>query len=571
VTDAKGGIHPWERLVHRLGRIPPHRQLYLLCAIALVVAGLISVAVLDVLVPTRSSLAQAKRELVPPIAALDVAEQSYRATTGALQRAVSPDVAIRTEALAELTELNARGDGAWAKYRRIAVGLPGERALRRRFVANRKAALTAGGAFVTSPTPSAEPLALLTRVSAELTRDLDRIKDLYDERIQLALDGAESDVGSAARDVALIAIPSLVGLLAAFGLAIRSARARERRLEELDRSLHEEAQRNELEARLQRAFEMAHSEAAAFELTGRALEGTATGHPAELLVADSSRAHFRQVARSDSDGPGCPVMSPLECPAASWGQTQVWSSSTALDACPYLQGRSYGACSAACVPVSIGGNAVGVVHAIGPDERPPEPDVVGTVTMIARKVGERVGMLRAFERSETQAHTDPLTGLMNRRNLEAQVRELSDRGHSYVAAYGDLDHFKQLNDVHGHDAGDRALRLFARVLRDTVRPNDLTSRYGGEEFVVVLPDCSMDDAFVVIDRIRERLALAQVSGVVPRFTVSFGIAPSRPELTFSEVLESADAALLRAKATGRDRVVVSGEDGDARALTPTAG
>jgi diguanylate cyclase (GGDEF)-like protein len=211
------------------------------------------------------------------------------------------------------------------------------------------------------------------------------------------------------------------------------------------------------------------------------------------------------------------------------------------------------------VPINIGGNASGVVHALRADV--PSDEMVGKVKVIARKVGERVGMLRAFVRSETQAHTDPLTGLMNRRSLEAQIRELTDGGHLYVVAYGDLDHFKQLNDVHGHETGDRALRLFARVLRDAVRPNDLVARYGGEEFVVVLPDCTTEQAFVVIDRIRERLALALVSGPVPRFTVSFGVAGSRPHQTFSETLDSADAALLEAKTAGRDRVLVAGASG----------
>ncbi len=190
----------------------------------------------------------------------------------------------------------------------------------------------------------------------------------------------------------------------------------------------------------------------------------------------------------------------------------------------------------------------------------PEEQVVGKVELVARKAGERIGMLRAFTRSETQAHTDPLTGLMNRRSLESEIRALSDDGRSYVAAYGDLDHFKQLNDVYGHDAGDQALRLFARVLRDAVRPKDFTARYGGEEFVVVLPDCSVEDAFIVVDRIRERLVLAQVSASGPRFTASFGIAVSRPEQTFSQTLEVADAALLEAKASGRDRVIVAGAD-----------
>jgi diguanylate cyclase (GGDEF)-like protein len=209
------------------------------------------------------------------------------------------------------------------------------------------------------------------------------------------------------------------------------------------------------------------------------------------------------------------------------------------------------------VPLSIGGNTVGVLHATAADHEPPAEPTIDKLELIARRTGERIGMLRAFERSETQAHTDPLTGLMNRRSLEEQVREMSAEARSYVAAYGDLDHFKQLNDVYGHDAVDRALRLFARVLRDSVRPNDLAARYGGEEFVVVLPNCPMPDANAVIARLREGLATAQQGTTVPPFTVSFGLAASRPERTFSETLEVADAALLDAKATGRDRVVVA--------------
>jgi diguanylate cyclase (GGDEF)-like protein len=316
---------------------------------------------------------------------------------------------------------------------------------------------------------------------------------------------------------------------------------------------------------MQRSLEMARDEGSAYTLVGRALQISAPANPAELLVADSSRAHFRQaVTTGDDGGPGCPVMTPGDCPAATWGQTQVWSSSGALDACPYLRDRPTGECSAICVPISISGNTIGVVHATGDDGHPPSEGTVGNVELIARKVGERVGMLRAFARSETQAHTDPLTGLLNRRSVEEKVRALAESGHSYAIAYGDLDHFKQLNDVHGHDAGDQALRLFARVLRDAVRPEDLTARWGGEEFVVVLPDCAVGDAFAVINRLRERLERVQAGSHLPRFTASFGVTVSRPEDTFSQSLELADGALLKAKAAGRNRVVIAG-DSDVRA------
>jgi diguanylate cyclase (GGDEF)-like protein len=160
-----------------------------------------------------------------------------------------------------------------------------------------------------------------------------------------------------------------------------------------------------------------------------------------------------------------------------------------------------------------------------------------------------------------QAKTDPLTGLLNRRSLEASARDLAENDGSYVVAYADLDHFKVLNDVHGHDAGDRALRLFARVLRDSVRPSDIPARYGGEEFVVVLPDCGAADAMLVMERVRNALAAAVADGAAPDFTVSVGVAESSVSKTFSETVEAADAALLHAKATGRDRVAVAGGPG----------
>jgi diguanylate cyclase (GGDEF)-like protein len=359
----------------------------------------------------------------------------------------------------------------------------------------------------------------------------------------------------------------------AFGLTARAARRRQDHADLLDLALKEDAERNELETRLQRSLEMARDENAALVLVGRALRDTAPGHPAELLVADSSRAHFRQATTTDEDGgPGCPVMTPGDCPAATWGQTQIWPSSTALDACPYLRDRPTGPCSAVCVPLSISGNTIGVVHATAPDGQPPSETTIARMELIARKAGERVGMLRAFARSETQAHTDPLTGLLNRRSLEDKVRSLVEGGHSYAIAYGDLDHFKQLNDVHGHDAGDQALRLFARVMRDAVRPEDLTARWGGEEFVVVLPDCAIGDAFAVINRLRERLERVQAGSHLPRFTASFGVTVSRPEDTFSVSLELADSALLKAKSAGRNRVVIAGEsEGRAPATTQPTG
>jgi diguanylate cyclase (GGDEF)-like protein len=276
----------------------------------------------------------------------------------------------------------------------------------------------------------------------------------------------------------------------------------------------------------------------------------------ELLLADSSRAHFQQVlVSSDHEGDsGCAVMSPSDCPAASRGQTMVFPSSTAIDACPNLRGRG---CSALCVPVSISGNSIGVFHVTTTDGSPPSERVKGYVEVVARRASERLAMLRAFALSQTQANSDSLTGLITRRSLETRVRELYDSGTTYSLAYGDLDHFKELNDVFGHDAGDRALRTFAQVLRDSLRSGDIASRYGGEEFVIVLPSCPVVEAIQVLKGVRERLVDRLLIAQLPNFTVSFGLASSDQENEFKQVVSLADEALLSAKGRGRDQIVVA--------------
>ncbi len=315
-------------------------------------------------------------------------------------------------------------------------------------------------------------------------------------------------------------------------------------------------ERTAFESSLQTALEMSRAEPSVFDIVAEALSRAAPAMRSELLLADSSKAHFRQVlvSSAQADTMGCGVMSPDDCPAASRSRNMVFADSTALDACPNLRGRH---CSALCVPMSIGGNSVGVFHVTAKDGTPPSNTVEKDVEVVARRTSERLAMLRAFEISQTQANSDSLTGLMTRRSLETTVRDLYATGTSYSVAYGDLDHFKVLNDTFGHAAGDRSLRTFSQVLRDSLRPVDIAGRYGGEEFVIVLPDCPVGEAQQVLERVRERLAERIIVADLPPFTVSFGVASSDQAGTFDEVVALADAALLSAKAGGRDQVVAS--------------
>jgi diguanylate cyclase (GGDEF)-like protein len=329
-----------------------------------------------------------------------------------------------------------------------------------------------------------------------------------------------------------------------------------------DRLMHVAAQRREFETRVANAFEMSDSEPDALEVTERALAHVVPDAPAELLLADNSHAHLVRVAvSSGNEAPGCRVDSPQGCVAARRGQTMVFPDSDELDACPKLRDRPTGACAAVCVPVSIMGRSVGVVHVTKPRDEEFPVDAGEDLQVLANQVGNRIGMLRMMAETQLQASTDGLTGLLNRRSLENKVRELRRLGTPFALVMADLDHFKRLNDTYGHDAGDRALRIFSETLRTVVRPDDLVCRYGGEEFAIVLPDCSVAKAVEVMDRARAELAATGQRGDCPPFTASFGVVGGEPDEEFEELVARADASLYRAKDDGRNRVVVDGQHG----------
>jgi diguanylate cyclase (GGDEF)-like protein len=238
----------------------------------------------------------------------------------------------------------------------------------------------------------------------------------------------------------------------------------------------------------------------------------------------------------------------------------TFPSSNDLDACPHLDHRESGECSAVCVPVSVGGRSIGVLHAAADPLTPPTAADARALEAVATQSGSRIGMLRVMEATHLQAATDPLTGLLNRRSFENQAHELLRREVPFALAMGDLDHFKVLNDTHGHDAGDRALRIFAQTLRTTLRSHDVICRYGGEEFVLAFPRSTTAETAAVLDRVQQELLVAVSSGAVPPFTVSFGVAHTDAGTDLEDLCRVADAALFRAKREGRNRVVVDSLD-----------
>ncbi|MDQ1381545.1 MAG: hypothetical protein QOJ71_2264 [Actinomycetota bacterium] len=183
---------------------------------------------------------------------------------------------------------------------------------------------------------------------------------------------------------------------------------------------------------------------------------------------------------------------------------------------------------------------------------------------MAEEVRSSADQLRMMNNElTTLSRQDPLTGLGNRRALEQDVDLLEARvvryGHRYCMAVLDIDHFKSYNDTYGHPAGDRILQSFAIQLQQQVRAGDAVYRFGGDEFLCVYPEQSLETGAQVVERMRsglEELAIPHVGNPRGVLTFSAGLAildPGRIESS-KEVLDEADAALYRAKLLGRNRV-----------------
>jgi diguanylate cyclase (GGDEF)-like protein len=394
----------------------------------------------------------------------------------------------------------------------------------------------------------------------------------------------DSATNNAQRQADIVRLSNLVAglVLSAAVIGLGSVHRRQVRvIADRDTERDSEISRQAFERRLHRTLDMAQTEPEALTAVTDVLAAELPNETSELLLADSSNAHLMQVSNTHPDKQwGCGVSSPNHCPAIRSATTMVFANPTSYDSCPHLRRRDLGGCQAVCVPVSITGSTVGVVHSILPAPVPaPAPghdhaevvaDAVRITERVSTRAGERLGVIRAFAMSQLQASTDPLTGLLNRRSLEIRSLDLLRTAGTVTVIYLDLDHFKVVNDTHGHATGDKALRQFAKVIRDSARSTDIIGRWGGEEFVIVLPDNSLEMAQTLCARIQHLLEVAGNSGSGPAMTTSAGIAASNNHETFSETVARADAALLEAKEAGRNRVVCAavGEPTDLSATWP---
>jgi diguanylate cyclase (GGDEF)-like protein len=206
---------------------------------------------------------------------------------------------------------------------------------------------------------------------------------------------------------------------------------------------------------------------------------------------------------------------------------------------------------------------VGVTVGSDPSGAIDDPRLI--ITTLALLVCVTMANWALVEAEMTQrdaAVLDPLTGLLNRKALEVRALELEQQarltGGSVALIACDVDHFKAVNDSHGHDRGDAVLQTVAYEMRKALRSFELMYRLGGEEFLVVLPGIDLHDAVVVAERLRRTIERAELSGL--KITASFGVsAASGDDVVYERLYKSADEALYEAKDAGRNGVVAAGD------------
>lgn len=229
-------------------------------------------------------------------------------------------------------------------------------------------------------------------------------------------------------------------------------------------------------------------------------------------------------------------------------------------------------------PVFEHGEPVLDVEIHGRTPRDPETihDWLGSYFPLKSESGEVIGLIGAVldisERKRTEealreseaevrrlALTDPLTGLANRRRLDetllVEIHRVQRYGGRLSAVMADLDHFKRINDLHGHHVGDVVLREFARIVQSHCRDTDLVARFGGEEFVILMPEVGVAEANACAERMRATLAQSTIPPLAQPVTASFGVAELMPGEGSDSLVRRADQALYAGKTAGRNRVI----------------
>jgi diguanylate cyclase (GGDEF)-like protein/PAS domain S-box-containing protein len=346
-----------------------------------------------------------------------------------------------------------------------------------------------------------------------------------------------------------------------------------------ERMLEELKKRSERAAMLARMGELLQSCISRDEVFAAALGYAPKIFPAvpgALALLDASR-NLAEVIGSWSDChlPAL-VFEPASCWALRTGHPHLVLTGDSTAPCAHAAGvkNTY-----LCTPILAQGETLGIVHFQATDEAPKmDASELSFKTTFAAQVGLSIANIRLREALRTQSVRDALTGLYNRRyleeTLEREVRRAARAAQSLGFLMIDLDHFKNFNDTYGHDAGDAVLRETALFLAKGIRAEDFVCRFGGEEFVVILPTADLESSRARGERLRlkmRELTIMYQGKSLGMVTISVGVA-AFPEHGTSpkELMAAADAALYQAKRGGRDLVMVASAPATDEAVIPGA-
>jgi diguanylate cyclase (GGDEF)-like protein len=467
--------------------------------------------------------------LTPSLALLGELANSYRGFNSATSTLGNTDAKERV-----LVERSRAGNGVMlATFRRI------------RHVAGRGTAQQA---------PAAQRL---NSAEDDVLRPLDSLQAIY--QTEVGTRRAEQASADAQAFLAVL-LGAVLGLGATIGLSFYAIRllAGMARRRESDREL-EAAQ-----AEFADVLQVTEAQDETFDLLKRRLERSIDGARAVVLNRNNSKDRLEAATGLP---PTAALAKRLECaePRACLAvrfarRHEEGSERKPLLSCNLCAGSS---AHSTCEPLLVGGEVIGSALVLHPE--PLNEAERAAISVSVAQAGPVLANLRNLAIAEFRAATDALTGLPNSRAVHDTIKRMvaqASRSLSPLAALMlDLDHFKQINDSYGHGRGDEVLAAVGAALQASVRESDFVGRYGGEEFVILLPGSARDDAVLVGEKIRAAVEQIAVPGVSRLITVSAGIAVVPDDAGESvALLRHADRRLYAAKANGRNQVVADEPD-----------
>jgi diguanylate cyclase (GGDEF)-like protein len=324
------------------------------------------------------------------------------------------------------------------------------------------------------------------------------------------------------------------------------------RVEELDQHNREIRLLNEVGDVFQACLSTAEAYPVVAQYAPKLLPGTSGG----LYVHEPAKDLLAIVAEWGATPPETAAFKPEDCWALRLGRVHAVTADSGLPPCRHSPSRP--GAGLLCVPLSAMGESLGLFHV----SRCPEPAQAFAVS-VAEHIGLALSNLKLRSTLKELSIHDPLTGLHNRRYMEEALElELrrAERKELHVGLIMlDIDHFKEFNDSFGHAAGDELLRSLGAAMREHLRAGDVACRYGGEEFLLILPEAGLEVTCRRAEQLRlhvKQMALSHLNKPLEPVSISLGVAvfPDHGQVP-DELIKSADAALYQAKRQGRDRVV----------------